>query len=149
MSTKTKFKINGQTVLIGGDYAKMTQFIMRAQILTRRILDAFGISIGKSEKAAEGTTALFLSPRLNARKNCDCRGNISNPWGHLAYFQPLPRRIINGVKEEQRYRFRLRKVVLEPRVREVKVVVEATKTEKHVVEKTNGVKTRSKADAIA
>jgi hypothetical protein len=82
-------------------------------------------------KATGWMTVVLLSPRESStRPNSDPlgRGNVSNPWGHLAYNEKLQRRQVGGKKEVQRFRFRLRKEALEPRKRSDISAVAAKKT---------------------
>ena len=113
MSKKVDFD---KIVTAASAYGKATGWMRKKQIYTKGELVAFLQSIGKTERAAVETAVVLLSPRESSKRG-DCRGNISNPWGHMAYNEKLARRQVNGKKEAQRFRFRLRKEALEPRKR--------------------------------
>jgi hypothetical protein len=102
-------------VKMRGDYEKVTAFMRKKQVYTRNELIAYQVdTLGKSIAAASATAGVMLSPRLKARAGADCRGNSSCPWGHLAYNEPLERKVgKDGKKEEQKFRFRFRSVALE------------------------------------
>ena len=87
------------------------------------------------------------SPRLSSKRG-DCRGNYSCQ-GHLYYAELLNRKTVMGIKEEQRYRLRWRKVALEPRKRPEKVKLEAEKVEVEAVEVEVKAKTKTKTNTKA
>ena len=124
MNTKDMLK----NMKLRGDYAKVTAWMKKKQIYTRSEVIAFLKSIGKSEGGASATATVMLSPRLASTRG-DCRGNMSNPWGHIAYNDKFARKVKDGVKEEQRFRFRFRKDALEANTRYNKVEIEAKKVE--------------------
>lgn len=109
-----------------GMYGEATAWMRKKQIYTKAELIEFLISKGLTESAAGHTAVVLLSPREESKRG-DCRGNMSNPWGHIAYNEKLPRREKDGVKEDLRFRFRLRKEVMEPRKRILKAMVEGEK----------------------
>lgn len=99
-------------------YGKVTAFMRKSQVYTKTDLVNYLKRLGKKESAAVATAVVMLSPRLEAkRKGADCRGNMSNPWGHLAYNEKLAK--VKG--QEQKFRFRMRKAALEPLTRGTKV----------------------------
>lgn len=111
-----------------GDYGEITAYMSKRQVYTKSELIEFAIkNCHKGEAAAIGTAVVMLSPRETSNRG-DCRGNISNPWGHIAYNEKLIRKINKetGKPEEQRFRIRRRKVELEPKLRNV-LSVEAKK----------------------
>lgn len=120
MSKEVK-KINwNEVVRPESDYGKGTAWMREKASnkasYTKEQMIGFLKSIGKNDRAALETAVVLLSPREKSTIG-DCRGNKSNPWGHLAYNQKIARRVINGRKEVQRFRFCLRIVELEPRKR--------------------------------
>lgn len=143
MNTKDTLK----GMKLRGDYAKITAWMKKKQIYTRSEVIAFLKSIGKSEGGASATATVMLSPRLSSTRG-DCRGNMSNPWGHLAYNDKFARKTKDGVKEEQKFRFRYRKVALEANTRYNKVEVEV-KAEKVAAKAKAPAKTATKAKAKA
>ena len=111
MSKKVNFD---KIVTPASAYGQATAWMRKKQVYTKSELVAFLQSIGKTERAAIETAVVLLSPRESSKRG-DCRGNRSNPWGHIAYNDKLMRRQVNGKKEVQRFRFRFRKNALEPR----------------------------------
>lgn len=112
MSNRIELDVRSQS-----DYGKATEFMRKTQVYTRSMLMDFFKGLGKSEAAARGSMEIMLSPRLTSKG--DCRGNISNPWGHLAYNEKLARQINSetGEKSEQKFRFRFRDLPLVRRTR--------------------------------
>jgi len=110
-----------------GDYRSIFAVIKKAQIVTRSAVVLAGGIQGKTEEAAGFTATVLLSPREKSNRG-DCRGSIS-AMGHLYFMEKLPRKEIKGVKEEQKFRLRWRKIALAPRVRGEHVVSEKTATE--------------------
>ena len=128
-----------------GMYGKVTEFMLKKKVYTKPDILGFLKKQGLKEGAAEATATVMLSPRLESTRG-DCRGNISNPWGHLAYNEPL-KVVVNkktGKREAQRYRLRRREKAMEPRKRIVKQVVKAEKTKVATKTKT---KTKQRAKA--
>jgi hypothetical protein len=123
-------------------YGKATEWMRKNQIYTKRQLVEFFKSIGKTERAAIESAVVMLSPRESSSRG-DCRGNMSNPWGHLAYNDKLIRREVGGRKEIQRFRFRFRKNALEPRKRGDDNVVSSKKVNTEVVVTVKGNKVES------
>ena len=125
-------KLVGESVRAESDYGKATAWMRKKQVFTKTDVIDFLMSIGKVERAAYETAIVLLSPRKTSARG-DCRGNASNPWGHLAYVEKLARSVVGGVKEDQKFRFRLRNILLDPRRRvqpeakSVKVVKDAVK----------------------
>jgi hypothetical protein len=108
----------------------------------KQIVTESGLLEAGHKKADIGV--VVRSPRKSSTRG-DCRGNISCQ-GHL-YFAELPKRkVVDGVKSEQKYRLRWRKDVLEPRKRNEKASVEAVKVEVKAKAK---AKTKTKAKAKA
>ena len=93
------------------NYGKATDFMRKKQIYTKTDLVNFFKGLGKDDKAAMASAVVMLSPRKESTRG-DCRGNMSNPWGHVAYNDKLGRKIDKetGKKEEQKFRFRFRDV---------------------------------------
>jgi len=71
---------------------------------------------------------------------------MSNPWGHIAYNDKFARKSKDGVKEEQKFRFRYRKDALEANTRYNKV---SEKVEAEKVEAKAKAPAKSKAKAKA
>lgn len=117
-----------------GMYGEATAWMRKNQTYTKSHLVEMLQGKGLSDSAADATAVVMLSPRLESNRG-DCRGNMSNPWGHLAYNDKLKRKEVDGVKEEQKFRFRLRKEALEPRKRVLKSKVEASKVKVGATEK--------------
>ena len=80
------------------------------QITTKCAVIAEGKRIGKTEEAAKATAEVLLSP---SKEN---PGNLSSK-GHLYFKENLPRKTVDGKKEEQKYRLRWREQALERQVR--------------------------------
>jgi len=101
------------------NYGKATDFMRKKQIYTKTDLIDFFKGLGKEDKAALASAVVMLSPRKESTRG-DCRGNRSNPWGHVAYNDKLGRKVNKqtGEKEEQKFRFRFRDTEL-PRLRDV------------------------------
>ena len=127
------------------NYGRATAWMRKAAIFTKADLAGF-LATQKdkagnplTEGAIAATTVVLLSPRLESGRG-DCRGNMSNPWGHLAYVELLNRKVDKetGKKEAQKYRFRMRKEALEPSRRTAAPVtapvVEAEKVAEEVSE---------------
>jgi hypothetical protein len=98
-----------------GNYKIVTDWMRKKQVYTKQeLIDFYIEELGKDLKAAKASAIIMLSPRLES-KHGDCRGSASNPWGHLAYNDKLPRKFDpeTGKKEKQRYRFRFRDVPME------------------------------------
>jgi hypothetical protein len=105
-------------------YGKVTAWMRKAQIYTKsQVIEQFA-KLGCNEKAALASAVVMLSPRLSSTRG-DCRGNMSNPWGHVAYNAKLAKE--KGA--EQKFRFLFRKEVLEPRNRVEKIEVSAAKSD--------------------
>ena len=109
MKTKIKLKVRG-------NYKLVTDWMRTKQIYTKQdVIDFYMEVVGKDYKAACGSAIIMLSPRL-VSKHGDLRGSASNPWGHIAYNEKLPRRCINtitGQFEKQRYKFSFRDTILD------------------------------------
>jgi len=132
MGSKVEFEVRGA-------YKEATDWMRKKQIYTKSELLAKLVEMGKTDTAAQATAVVLLSPRLESKRG-DCRGNMSNPWGHLAYNDKITRKEVDGKKEEQRFRFRLRATELEPLQRSSKKVdaekvkvVEAKKVDNPVI----------------
>ena len=116
-----------------GDYRVIFAGIKKAQITTRSAVVLAGVKVGKTEQAANGTANVLLSPREKSERG-DCRGNIS-AMGHLYYIELLPRKEVDGVKEEQKLRLRWRKTHLAKKTRNEQVSsVASEKIEKTATE---------------
>jgi len=126
-------------------YGAATEYMRKKQIYTKADIVTFlGNECGKSPAAALATAVVLLSPREISSRG-DCRGNMSNPWGHLAYNDKLNRNKVNGVKEPQKFRFRMRKIAMEPLKRvSGKVAAEKTTTKTEVP-----VESKAKAETEA
>lgn len=108
MKNKIKLKVRG-------NYKIATDWMRRKQIYTKQeVIDFYIEKLGKDYKAACGSAIIMLSPRIES-KHGDLRGSASNPWGHVAYNEKLPRRLDpnTGKLEKQRYKFRFRDVILD------------------------------------
>jgi hypothetical protein len=97
-----------------GNYRVVTDWMRKKKVHTKQdVIDFYIEELGKDYKAASASAIIMLSPRLTS-KHGDARGSASNPWGHLAYNEKLPRKAdATGKKEKQRYRFRFRDVPME------------------------------------
>jgi hypothetical protein len=114
---------NKNTIDARGTYGKATEWMRKKRVYTRQeIITYLNEECGKSLdrgaatiSPAEATATILLTPRLSSDRG-DIRGNVNNPWGHLAYNENLPRKIngMTGKKEPQRFRFRFRDDALEP-----------------------------------
>ena len=107
-----------------GDYAKATAWMKSKQVYTRKELIAYLLTLGKEPMACEYTATILLSPRKRSKRG-DCRGNVNNPWGHLAYNAKMERKLHFGIKEDQRFKLRYRDEPLPPRHRKSKFIIEA------------------------
>jgi stress response protein YsnF len=125
----TKEQFNIVLGKLKGDYAKVTAWMKRKQTYTRKEMVAYLLTLGKEPDACEYTATIMLSPRKRSGRG-DCRGNVSNPWGHLAYNSKLERKLIFGIKEEQKFKLRYRDEALPPRRRRKKTDIVLEKTEK-------------------
>ena len=126
----------------GSVYTKVTEFMRKKQVYTKTDIVNFLKEQGKSESAAQATAVVMLSPRLESTRG-DCRGNLSNPWGHKAYNEKFKK--VAG--EEQKYRFRFRKEELEQHIRGIKVsdAVKEPEATKEVVKAEDTEKTEQTA----
>ena len=110
-----------------GLYNDIFAQVRKMQVFTREDLMKHTMGeLGKSLNASNAAVTVILSPRFTSKIG-DCRGNLSAA-GHEYYMEKLGRSVKAGVKEEQRFRLRWRKEVLEPRNRVQNVVVKAEKT---------------------
>lgn len=112
-----------------GLYNKVFGFIKTKQIVTRAQVMEFTKAQGKNENAANAAVTVLLSPRKEARKGCDPRGNMS-AQGHLYYMEKMARKTVKGEKEAQKFRLRWRNPVLEARMRVEKIEVTPAKSTK-------------------
>lgn len=107
-------------------YGKVTAWMRKAQVYTKKQVVAQFKELGLNDAAAMASAVVLLSPRLVATrkgaKKDSCQGNLSNPWGHQAYNEKLQK--VKG--QEQKFRFKLRKTVLEPQTRNAKETKVAT-----------------------
>lgn len=125
----------------GSAYNSVFAIWQKAQVVTEQELIDAGC-----KKADIGV--VVRSPRETSTRG-DCRGNRSCQ-GHLYYAELLKRKVVNGVKEVQKYRLRWRPVALEPRSRKDNVKVEAKKVEvKADVKTPTSTKTKTATKAKA
>jgi len=112
----------------GSQYNKVFGYIKAKQVVTRAEVLAKALEVGLSEKAANATTTVLLSPRKESTRG-DCRGNGS-ARGEWYFIEKLPRKTVKGEREPQKLRLRWREQPLEQRHRVYKVasVKETTKT---------------------
>lgn len=133
---------NTKKIQVRGNYKLATEFMKTKQVYTKQdIIEFYMRKLKLDYNAAKYSAIILLSPRKESRRG-DCRGSTSNPWGHLAYNDKLPRKVIDvvtGKKEKQRYRFRYRDVALEPRLYPYQV--RKVEQEKIAVKKPRKVKT--------
>ena len=102
-------------IKIRGNYKVVTNWMRKTQCYPKQdVIDFYIRELGKDTKAATASAIIMLSPRADS-KHGDPRGSASNPWGHLAYNEKLPRKIDPDTDklEKQRYRFRFRDVPME------------------------------------
>ena len=103
-------------------YHKLFANWKKSQVTTRSKMLEAAKEMGMSESAAKATVTVLLSPRQSAehvRPGADFRGNFSAK-GHVYYAEKLQKK--KG--EEQRFRLRYRKEVLEANKRPAKVTEE-------------------------
>ena len=138
MSKKNKNPYN-----VKSNYGKLFGAWKTAKIMTRSGLMVVAKELGMGLSAASATVTVILSPR-KSDDECrgDCRGNMSNPWGHLAYSEPLRKK----AGEEQKFMFRWRVKAMAPHKRVVEGKVEAQKSSTKVTAKSPA---KSKAQAKA
>jgi len=110
-------------------YGKATEWMRNQNSYNKRELIEYIRTLGNTKARATFCAITLLSPRLTSKIG-DCRGMISNPWGHMAYNEKLKRRMMdNGKFEKQRFRLRWRKEELPPRCRIKDIpVINAQKT---------------------
>ena len=134
MSKKVTLPVNENS-----NYGRAIGFMRKARIYTKAQVEEFlGTLKGKNgepltEGAIGATAVVLLSPRETSTRG-DCRGNMSNPVGHLMFNALLARKKDKetGKKEAQKYRFSYRKGALEPSKRVQAPKVEAEKVETEV-----------------
>ena len=100
-----------------GNYKVVTDWMRKNITYTKQdLIDFYMDELGKDYKAAFASAIIMLSPRRKS-KHGDPRGSASNPWGHIAYNEKLPRKFNpeTGKKESQTYRFRFRNLPMENR----------------------------------
>lgn len=113
----SKVKLDGRAE---AGYGKVLAWMRKVQFYTKsQVIEQF-TKLGKKATAAVASAVVLMSPRKEAkRKGADCRGNMSNPAGHQYYNEKLQK--VKG--QEQKFRFKLRKVALDPLTRGTKVAV--------------------------
>ena len=112
----------------------------KLQVTTKQALVEMGFS--------SHDITVVLSPRESSKRG-NCLGNFS-AQGHVYFADKLNRKVVDGVKEDQKFRLRWRKEVLEPRKRPVKGdKVEAKKVIETKVTETTTTKAKSKTKAKA
>ena len=105
------------------NYGKVTAWMRKAQVYTKKQVVAQFKALGLNDAAAMASAVVLLSPRLEAtRKGATCQGNLSNPWGHQAYNLKLKK--VKG--QEQKFRFMFRKTALVKNTRSMKETKVAT-----------------------
>jgi len=107
------------------NYGKALYYMREVKTYTKQMLIDFYIKeLGKTEKEALSSVNVLLSPRITSKIG-DCRGNVNNKWGHLAYNKKLERRIDpkTGEKEKQRYMLMERDKPLEKQNRKKRIQV--------------------------
>jgi hypothetical protein len=114
---------------VRGTYGDATRWMIEQGTYSRKELIKYlnekcGRSLDRGDKSispAEATATILLTPRLSSTRG-DIRGNVNNPWGHIAYNQKLPRTVnrITGKKEPQRFAFVFRDEELAPKKRKSK-----------------------------
>lgn len=107
MSKKIEVKVRAESA-----FGKAVEFMRKKQIFTKKELVDFLKGMGKSDTAALASAVVLLSPRENSKIG-DPRGNPSAGYGHQAFLEKLTRKVVDGKKEKQRFRWRMRKVELE------------------------------------
>ncbi len=96
-------------------YGQITAYMQKVRIYTKADIIAQLVKMGKDASAALATAGVMLSPRETSdRGDKTGRGNRACPWGHEAYNRLLKRKVVDGVKEDQRYQFSYRKVSMTP-----------------------------------
>lgn len=110
-----------------GAYREIFAVWKKKQVVTKAELIEFAVKeLGKTTEQAHADVTVILSPRYKSDRG-DCRGNIS-AQGHLYYAEKLPRKVVLGVKEPQKYRLRWRTNACVPRTRPVVTVNEQERT---------------------
>jgi len=144
MSKKVHLEVRADS-----NYGKATEFMRKNQIYTKTMLLDFFQTLPNSNgkpmtmPQAMASAGVMLSPRLDSKK--DCRGNESNPWGHIAYNEKLARKKDKtGKKLEQKFRFRFRAEELPKKVR-----VRKAKTAQEKVKVTSKVNVESETKVTA
>jgi hypothetical protein len=121
MSKKVQLPVRADS-----NYGKATEFMRKNQIYTKTMLmDFFKGMTNKdgellNEAQASASTGVMLSPRESSQTGDGLgRGNMSNPWGHLAYNDKIARKVDKetGKKLEQKFRFRFRSEALNRQTR--------------------------------
>ena len=140
-------KVRLTTNKIRGNYKRITEWMRKKQVYTKSQIVAEMLTYGIEVTAAEATKGVMISPRLSSKIG-NCCGNMANPWGDIAYNKLLDRKVISGVKEEQKYKFTYRESPLAPHKRKAKVSIVSEKVEVEAIAKTE-TKTETKAKAKA
>ena len=95
---------------------RLFAYLMQKDKVSRAEITEYAIlTMGLSLRAAQSITTTLMSPRLESNRG-DPRGNLS-AMGHVYYLDKLPREIIDGKREEQKYRVQFREEELPPRMR--------------------------------
>ena len=109
-----------------GAYREIFGSWKKRQVTTKKQLIEMAVKeLGKTTEQAHADVTVILSPRYKSERG-DSRGNIS-AQGHLYYAEKLPRAVVLGVKEPQKFRLRWRTQAVVPRVRIKAEVVEQVK----------------------
>ena len=124
-----------------GNYGVVSAYMQKQKIYTKSQIVGQFVKLDLSETACLASAVVLLSPRETSNRG-DCRGNMSNPWGHLAYNEKLHKE--DGV--EQKFRFRWRTKAMSPRKRVIEDKVEAKKSSTKVTAK-SPAKTKAQAKA--
>ena len=96
-----------------GTYFDLFAFVKKKQVVTLIDVVNEAMRLGLDENKAWFTTRVLMSPRHADQCKGKPQGSCS-AQGHVYYMEKLARRIVNGVKEAQRYRLRWRDPELPP-----------------------------------
>jgi len=96
----------------GSKYWKLFNWMQHAGRFTRAQYVDYAMSLGEDYERAYYNVTVMMSPRKESTRG-SVLGNTAAA-GHLYYVEKLDRRVINGDREAQHYKFRWRTRKLEP-----------------------------------
>ena len=110
-----------------GIYQDMFSYMQKKQCFTRAELVEYAKTLGTTETKAKYMLYIMLSPRFKSKRGSNLGSNAAH--GHLYYMEKLERKVVNGIKEPQKFRLRWRRQYVSP-INQVKIRV----NEKELVE---------------